>query len=216
MTLSETSKLVNDAPDAPEAAEAGVIAKAVAGDQRSFERLIARWDGEILNLAYRLTGSREDAHDVRQEAFIRAYRALARFDGRCRFSTWMFGIVVNLCRDRHRSLAARRRLLEGVALERPAGEAGCPDDPALAGEMREVVRSAVMNLPPDEREVLVLRHYHQMPLSDVAALLGVPSTTARSRMNRALGRMRESLVRADADSRHESGGACGDRQERQE
>jgi len=191
MTLSEIANPVNDA------SEGSVVAKAVAGDQRSFERLVARWDGEILNLAYRLTGSLEDAHDVRQEAFIRAYRSLTRFDGRCRFSTWLFGIVVNLCRDRHRSHGARRRLLEGVATKLPVAEAGRPDDPALAGETREMVRTAVMNLPPDEREVLVLRHYHQMPLTDIAGLLGVPPTTARSRMNRALRRMREHLVRAD-------------------
>jgi RNA polymerase sigma-70 factor (ECF subfamily) len=175
--------------------ETNVIARAKAGDRRAFERLIARWDGEVLNLAYRLTGHREDARDVRQAAFIRAYGALDSFDGRSRFSTWLFRIVINLCRDHVRSSARRARLAPAAPPERD--RTGTAEDEADRAELARLVREAVTALPTDEREVLVLRHYHQLRLVEVARVLDIPPTTARARLGRALDGVRGRLAQTE-------------------
>lgn len=173
--------------------EARNVSRAAGGDQAAFERLIARWQDEALNLAYRLTGNLEDARDIRQAAFIRAYQGLADFDGRSRFSTWLLRIVVNLCRDhQRRQLSARRRQQTATAAIETDHQG--PQRRAQQSELGILVAEAVGGLPPSEREVLVLRHYHGLACAEVARILGVPVTTARSRLARALDRLRERLA----------------------
>jgi RNA polymerase sigma-70 factor (ECF subfamily) len=177
--------------------ETSVIARAVAGDHRSFERLVARWDGELLNLAYRLTGSLDDAHDIRQAAYVRAYRGIERFDGRSRFSTWLFRIVVNLCRDHQRRRRSDRRRLLAITPRSGARDVSAPaDGSAERSELADQVRAAVMALTPPQREVLVLRHYHQLSPADIARVLGTPVTTVRSRLSQALDHLRRRLISA--------------------
>ncbi|MHC4949113.1 MAG: RNA polymerase sigma factor [Planctomycetota bacterium] len=171
--------------------DGSVIDRARAGDDDAWERLVARWDGEVLNLAYRLTGDREEARDIRQKAFVRAYAGLDRFDGRSRFSTWLYRIVVNLCRDQ---LRRSRRLPAARPGDDAPRAAAAPSEQAARAELAARVAAAVTDLPAGEREVLVLRHYHQLALVDVARVLGVPPTTARSRLARALERLRETLA----------------------
>ena len=172
--------------------EAGHVSHAAGGDQTAFERLIARWEGEALNLAYRLTGNLEDARDIRQAAFIKAYEGLPDFDGRSRFSTWLFRIVVNLCRDhQRRQQSARRRQRAATAAVETDHEG--PQRRAQQSELGILVAQAVGGLPPSEREVLVLRHYHGLACAEVARILDLPVTTARSRLTRALTRLRERL-----------------------
>jgi RNA polymerase sigma-70 factor (ECF subfamily) len=178
--------------------ERTLVAAAVAGDSRSFERLVGRWEGEVLNLAYRLTGSAEDALDVRQAAFVRVHESLAGFDGTSRFSTWLYRIVVNLCRDHHRKQQSSRRRLRVVA-ERPVRDIDSPTTRAQREELSAVVAAAVATLPASQREVLVLRHFHQTPMGDVAAVLGIPVTTARSRLAQAFARLRDRLEEGQPD-----------------
>ncbi len=162
------------------------------GERGSFECLVRRWDDRVLALAYRITGSAEDAEDVRQNAFIRVYNGLASFDGKAEFSTWLYRVVVNLCRDGLRSRGAGARMMERHA-DRQRRAQSTDSAPDAEGETSQVVAHAVEALPPDEREVLVLRHYHDMKFPQIADILGAPVTTLKSRMLRALQRLRDQL-----------------------
>jgi len=166
------------------------------GDESAFEVMVARWNEPILQLATRLTGDLEEAKDVRQMALLKTYRGLTRFEGRARFSTWIYRVVLNLCRDKQRSEAARTRLVEGSLRERDSDyvleETGFHR--ARDRELAEIVARAVLELPASEREVLVLRHYHDMPFPAIAEVLGSPVTTVKSRMARGLELLRTRLA----------------------
>jgi len=166
------------------------------GDESAFEAMVARWNEPILQLATRLTGDLEEAKDVRQMALLKTYRGLTRFEGRARFSTWIYRVVLNLCRDKQRSEAARTRLVEGSLRERDSDyvleETGFHR--ARDRELAEIVARAVLELPASEREVLVLRHYHDMPFPAIAEVLGSPVTTVKSRMARGLELLRTRLA----------------------
>jgi RNA polymerase sigma-70 factor, ECF subfamily len=169
-----------------------LIGRFRGGESGAFERLIVRWDRRVLGLAYRLTRSVEEARDVRQVAFLRAYQALATFDGRARFSTWIHQVVLNLCRDRARSGDAQDRALARTA-ERPTLAVPTPAETAERGEVAGAVAAAIAELPRAEREVLVLRHYQGLQFPEIAEILGAPVSTVKSRMASALERLRDRL-----------------------
>lgn len=173
-----------------------LILRFQGGDETAFEAMVARWNEPILQLAARLTGDLEEAKDVRQMALIKTYQGLSRFEGRSRFSTWVYRVVLNLCRDRQRSHAARTRAIDG------AKERGAPEDVleetgfhvARDRELALLVTRAVKELPAAEREVVVLRHYHDLPFPVIAEILGSPTTTVKSRMARGLTLLRNRLA----------------------
>lgn len=171
-----------------------------SGEGTAFEDMVARWNEPILQLATRLTGDLEEAKDIRQMALIKTYRGLADFEGRARFSTWIYRVVLNLCRDRKRNAAVRTRVLEASVRESEGDyvleETGfhVARDRELAG----IVAAAVLGLPPSEREVVVLRHYHDLPFPAIAEVLGAPVTTVKSRMTRGLDLLRSRLARLEA------------------
>lgn len=165
------------------------------GERRAFEELIARWDRRVLGLAYRLTRSVEEARDVRQVAFLRAYQSIATFNGHARFSTWIHQVVLNLCRDRARAGDARERALARTAAraDDSVGVVPSPMDVAERLEAADAVADAIAALPLVEREVLVLRHYQGLQFPEIAEVLGAPVSTVKSRMGQALARLRVSL-----------------------
>jgi RNA polymerase sigma-70 factor (ECF subfamily) len=168
------------------------------GDERAFEDLAQRWDPAILRLAYRLTGDLEEARDVRQMTLVKTYRALPAFNGHARPTTWLYRVVLNLCRDRHRRRAARGRALDAAARRAGAevdGGAGAGETaPGIErGEVARRVAEAVATLPEREREVVVLRHYHDLPLAGIAELVGAPLPTVKSRMLRGMEHLRARL-----------------------
>ena len=130
-----------------------LIARFREGDAGAFAELVRRWDRRVYVLAYRVTGDAEDAGDVRQMAFMRAYGALGSFNGQAAFSTWLYRVVLNLCRDRLRSQRARTRHVGAVsALREGAGPEASSS--AVACERRELTRrvaDAVASLPRAER-----------------------------------------------------------------
>jgi RNA polymerase sigma-70 factor (ECF subfamily) len=166
------------------------------GDESAFEDMVARWNEPILQLATRLTGDLEEARDVRQMALLKTYQGLAAFEGRARFSTWVYRVVLNLCRDRKRNTDVRLRALEGSVREREGDyvleETGF--HVARDRELAQIVAEAVLSLPATEREVIVLRHYHELPFPAIAEILGSPVTTVKSRMTRGLGLLRTRLA----------------------
>jgi len=167
-----------------------------SGDASAFEAMVARWNEPILQLATRLTGDLEEAKDVRQMALIKTYQGLDRFEGRARFSTWIYRVVLNLCRDRKRNAAVRSRALEDSVREKDGDyvleETGF--HVARDREVAEIVAQAVLALPAAEREVVVLRHYHELGFPAIAEILGSPVTTVKSRMTRGLTLLRTRLA----------------------
>jgi len=167
------------------------------GDERAFEELVARWNEPLLQLAYRLTGDLDAAADLRQMAFLQTYRRLASFRGEARLSTWLYRVVLNLSRDRRRHAGADERLHNGVRAEVSVN--GRRVEPPAEAELvrREVVERvsrAVLELPAPEREVLVLRQYHELSFPAIAEVLDAPVTTVKSRMTRGMQHLRSRLA----------------------
>ncbi|MEZ6195783.1 MAG: sigma-70 family RNA polymerase sigma factor [Planctomycetota bacterium] len=158
------------------------------GDAGALEELARRWEAPARDLAMRLLGNREEAQEAGQAALFRAFAGLRRFDGRARFSTWMHRVIVNQCRDRQR----RQRKRPAALVRDPA--APSHPDPLIREERSELVRRAVADLPEDEREALLLKHYGGLSFSEVGEVLAIPTTTVKSRVARALDRLRRRLA----------------------
>ncbi len=161
-----------------------------------FQSLVERWGKQLHSLALRLLGDREEARDVRQLAFLKLWDALAEMPPE-RAGAWLHRVVVNLCRDRLRARRTRTRFESGAAAPDECQAPSVLQESARR-EVADHVARAVADLPEKEREVLVLKHYGELPFRDVAAALEIPVTTAKSRMARALDRLRLQLRDMDA------------------
>lgn len=171
-----------------------LIRRCLGGEVKCYETLIERYSGRIVNLAFAMTGDRSYAEDIAQEAFVRAYRSLPKFQGKAKFSSWLYQIALNLCKDH---LKAKSRHA------RPAGEDqlesvdGNPREEAsrvvLDQEFSEKMKVAINALPLVYRESFVLRHLQGLDYVDVAAITGVPADTVRVRAYRAREMLREKL-----------------------
>ena len=173
--------------------ESAEVARARAGDRDAYEALVARYGAAAYRAAV-LLGAGDDAEDAVQEAFVRAYRALAKFRGG-EFRPWLLAIVANQVRNLHRS----RRRYAGLLL-RTASRDGvtgiAPDDPAgeaEAAERRAALLAAVRTLPARYRDVIVCRYFLDLDVVATAAALGWPSGSVKSRTARALDRLRSLL-----------------------
>lgn len=168
------------------------------GELSAFDGLVARWERKIRGAVHRILGNEEEARDVCQEAFLKAYRALDSFKSEARFSSWLYQIALNLCRDRLR----RRRGRTLVSLEElEAGGTSLatrrPDAQALleAGDLARTVASAIALLPEEQREIVVLKEYQELTFAEIADVLGIPISTVKTRLYRGLGQLRVSLER---------------------
>jgi RNA polymerase sigma-70 factor (ECF subfamily) len=176
-----------------------LVAAARDGDRDAFDQLVAATYVDAYGLALRLTGNEEDARDVVQEAYLRAYRGLARFRGEARFSTWLYRIVANCAsthlgrRRRHRHEVLDDDLL--VVDDRPATS---PEGRAETGALRERLTAALEALPPRLRAVVVLRDVYDLPHAAIAEELGITEAAAKVRLHRARRKLREDLF-APAD-----------------
>jgi len=174
--------------------ERQLIARFQRGERDAFEEVVSRWSRDVTNLAFRMTGHLEEARDVCQQCFLRAYQARQRFEGNSSLGTWLYRIVMNLCRDRLRAERSRRRVMETIADARPrpvhrsSRTAGAEGD-----ETQARVAEAIESLPSREREVVVLRHYHDLSCREIADLLETPYTTIKSRLVQGLDRLRIKL-----------------------
>ncbi len=171
-----------------------LVGRARDGDVAAFEQLVRATHRETYTMALRLTGCPEDARDVTQEAYLRAYKGLADFRGDARFSTWMYRITANAAstylgrRRRHR----HDELPDAAEMADPRHDL----DPALvadAGDLRDRLVIALDELPPKLRAVVVLRDVYEMPHEDIAGELGISVTAAKVRLHRARHRLRSDL-----------------------
>jgi RNA polymerase sigma-70 factor (ECF subfamily) len=182
---------------------AELVAAAKDGDREAFDELVRETYADAYTLAHRLTGNEEDARDVVQEAYMRAYRGLRRFRGDAQFSTWMYRITAN-CAATHLGRRARHRhdeLDDSV----PVVDTHPDNDPQLradADDLRGRVAVALEQLPPRLRSVVVLRDVYDLPHDAIAAELGISESAAKVRLHRARNKLREQLFgRREGESR---------------
>jgi RNA polymerase sigma-70 factor, ECF subfamily len=184
--------------------EQGLINACRAGKTEAYGVLVRRYQDRLFPTVLRLTGCAEDAHDLIQEAFLKAYEKLGRFHGESCFYTWVYRIAVNL------ALSGRRRKRPWLSLsEGPNGELTEPSgdpkesDPSLPLERAErerIVQDALNALAPDHRAVVVMKEYDGLRYEEIAAVLGIPVGTVRSRLHRARCELRDRLrVLVDED-----------------
>ena len=166
----------------------------MGGDPDAFGELVRRWERRIFALAYGILGSAEDARDATQETFFAAYRSLPGFRGEAKVSSWLHRIAVNQCITRQRR--ARVRPETGLEDEADFGRAlatapgHSPATTAEARERCEAVRRAVNALPPELREVVLLKEFEELTFQEIADALEVPLSTVKSRLYTALRQLR--------------------------
>ena len=169
--------------------ERASIAAAQAGDRGAFDRLVEAHQRDIYRLCYRYVNNHEDASDLAQDSFLKAYRAIGRFRGDSAFSTWLYRIAVNTCLN---FKAARR-----MAQEELSESLADPKAPVLKTmEEREEarrVREAVTRLPDRQRATLILKIYHELTHEEVAGILGSSVGTVKANLFHALGNLRKML-----------------------
>jgi RNA polymerase sigma-70 factor, ECF subfamily len=175
-----------------------LVALSMGGDAESFNQLILRWERPIYALAYRVIGREEDARDVCQETFLRAFRALPGFKGQAKFSSWIYRIALNLCRDwiRRQRRAPVMQMPEGVdpgELVAERGPVESIEDLVGRRQLSEVVEEAMALLPEEQRTAIILKEYHGMTFQEIADMQGCPLSTVKTRLYQGLTVLRRHL-----------------------
>jgi len=181
--------------DASEAA--AVLARARQGDGEAFRALVERHSRSVFRLAFRMTGNEQDAEDVVQESFLRAYRQLGRFESRANFGTWLYRITANCAVDMMRARQARHDQARGETLEEGAAsvcsdQAG-PERLARSAEIQRQVEDAMADLSPLERAAFTLRHYEGRTIEEISRTLGLGTSAAKHSVFRAVRKLRAAL-----------------------
>ena len=175
-----------------------LVARSQRGDVDSFNQLILRWERPIYALAYRVIGREEEARDVVQETFLRAFRGIAKFRGQAKFSSWVYRIALNLCRDwiRRERRAPILPTPEGVDVIEMAAEQGpveSIENLVARNDMSRAVAAAMTLLPDEQRTAIILKEYHGMTFQEIADLQGVPLSTVKTRLYQGLNVLRRRL-----------------------
>jgi RNA polymerase sigma-70 factor (ECF subfamily) len=182
-----------------------LIREAQRGQRSAFDALVRRYDQSVLRLALHMLGNEQDAQDIHQEAFIKAYRHLGNFRFECSFYTWLYRIVTNLCLDQLRRRKSRRED-PATVLDSSGDEmdlmANVPDTRAMANPGRELDRKvmserisdALSQLTPRERTVFELKHYQGLKLRTIGDMLNTTEETAKNTLFRATRKLRTNLA----------------------
>lgn len=171
------------------------------GDLDSFNQLVLRWERPIYALAYRVIGREEEARDVAQETFLRAFRAIKGFKGQAKFSSWLYRITLNLCRDwmRRERRTPVAQAPEGIDIIELAGEATPSESiEELVGrrQLGRAVSRAMALLPEEQRTAIILKEYHGLTFQEIADLLNCPLSTVKTRLYQGLSVVRKQLHQA--------------------
>lgn len=189
--------------------DAELVRQTLCGATAAFNGLVTRYQRQVYNLAYRMVGNAEDACDLTQDTFLRAYNALASFRQDASFLTWLYKIVSNLSIDHLRSRRSKGALSLDVELEEgrePASEvrATAPEEQAVRGAVQDVVQRAVLNLPEKYRVVVIMRHLQDMSVEEIARVLDMPTGTVKTHLFRGRELLRGRLgpvLELDADGK---------------
>ncbi|MCL2080750.1 MAG: sigma-70 family RNA polymerase sigma factor [Oscillospiraceae bacterium] len=175
-----------------------MVRRAKSGDKAAFEELVIANQRGVYSLALRYTGNREDALDVSQEAFFRAYKGLAFFQGDCAFSTWLYRLTINAAIDALRR-SKRKSAVPFSALGEPEqvldipDDRGAPDEKAELGELKEALAEALKTLSDEHRAVFILRAVHELSYTEIAEILDLEEGTVKSRLSRAREKLKQAL-----------------------
>jgi RNA polymerase sigma-70 factor, ECF subfamily len=187
-------RAISDADVDAGAADASLVEASLAGNREAFDAIVRRHQRQVYQLCYRFAGNHEDASDLAQDAFIRAYRGLGSFKGNSTFSTWLYRVAVNVCLNRVGS-RARKPLLPLDAAERVDARGERVDTMLLRGERAAEIRAAIARLPRKQRAALILRVYHELPHDRIAEILGSSVGAVKANFFHALTNLRK-LLRA--------------------
>jgi RNA polymerase sigma-70 factor (ECF subfamily) len=177
-----------------------LVARSIGGDSESFNELILRWERPIYALAYRTIGREEDARDVCQETFLRAFRALPGFRGQAKFSSWLYRIALNLCRDWMRR-ERRARLVQPpedvdlMELAVAAEPSESIEELVSRKDQARVVERAMATLSEEQRTAIVLKEYHGLTFQEIADVVGCPLSTVKTRLYQGLTVLRRELAK---------------------
>lgn len=179
-----------------------LVVLVLEGDQQAFAELVEQYQRSVYNLTYRMLGNAREAEDAAQEAFLRAYQHLKRYDPERPFKTWLLSIASNYCIDR-----LRKRRLTWLSIDEPlpahpalTSNAPDPEDATLKSERQVAVQALLAELAPDYRAAVILRYWYDMSYADIAEMLDTTESAIKSRLFRA----RQMLVK-----QLNSGGAPG-------
>jgi len=185
--------------------DTSLIREAQRGNRVAFEELVRQYDRAVLRLAIHLTGSEQDAQDIYQEAFLKAYRNMGRFRFECSFYTWIYRIVTNLCLDHLRKRQVRKEdaavsvdaegneynMMDRVADARPGAN---PERDLMRRELGSKIAAALVKLTPRERMVFELKHYQGLKLRTIGEVLNTTEETAKNTLFRATQKLRATLA----------------------
>ena len=166
-----------------------------AGKFEAFNVLMLRWQEKVLNFAYHFLGNADDAHDVCQEVFLRAFRGIDTYEPKPGFSSWLFGIARNLCVDSTRRRRVRSRVSSGADHRDARDPSPSPLEHAERSETSDLIGQALQGLPEEQRTPIIMRHYLDMPFPEIADALQCPATTVKSRVYAGMSSLKHSLRR---------------------
>ena len=177
-----------------------LVARSIGGDSDSFNELIRRWERPIYALAYRQIGREEDARDVCQETFLRAYRALPGFRGQAKFSSWLYRIAINLCRDwlrreRRTPIVQASEDVDLMELAAARGPSESLEDRVARNDLGRAVERAMRLLSDEQRTAIILKEYQGLTFQEIADLVGCPLSTVKTRLYQGLTVLRRELAR---------------------
>lgn len=180
-----------------------LIEQCLKGQQSSFSELIDEYKNLVFNLAYRMTNNLDDAKDISQEVFIRVYKSLYNFNPNYKFSTWLYQVTLNFCRDRF-----RKGKIPSVSLDAPLNEddqknfsslipnnENNPEEIFIEAEQTNFINALISSLPPKYREVIVLRHLRDLSYDEMSKILNISIGSVKTRLFRARGLLRNKLPR---------------------
>lgn len=174
-----------------DAAQRGLIRRAQHGNTDAFGQLVTQYQQAAYNIAYRLTGNRQEAEDVAQEAFVKTYQALDHFDAQRPFAPWLYRIVTNTALNWIKRRRPEAELDEELA---PSPTTPTPEAQAITAETSARLRAAIAELPPNYRAVIELRHFQGLSYHEMSAVLNAPLSDIKSWLFRARRRLRETLA----------------------
>lgn len=183
--------------------DSGLVEECLKGDASAFDEVVRRYKDRIYNVVYRFLGNHEDALDVSQEVFVRAYRGIREFKGKAKLYTWLYSIAANLARNRLRDSSRKGRnrgmSLEALQDQAPAvaqSAAATYDTPRSAAadrELEELLQRCLAELPDHYRMAFILRTFEDLSYEEIAEAMGCPAGTVKSRLNGARRMLRERL-----------------------
>jgi len=176
------------------------IKQVLKGDQSAFADIVEIYKDKVYQLCYRMLGNRHEAEDMAQEAFIRAYVNISRFNINLKFSTWLYRIATNLCIDRIRKkkpdyyLDAEVSGTDGLTMySQVAADTSLPEDDLENLELQETIQKEISKLPEKYRSVIVLKYIEELSLNEISEILDIPLGTVKTRIHRGREALRHQL-----------------------